>query len=286
MKIIYYAFFLFCLIQTILSGTEDGYIITLESGIAIYGCENNILYFYFEAYTSGFEPNTRFDLKLHYPDYVVAECTVPEEKEGEKSIIYCGINVVNFPLLTEEKVYQLPSESEIISSISFEKWDEYISPNPYIQNTICIMTYNYIFKKNDEPFIVKIDEASGMRYLIGKGNFDGISEGIKPNYLTETDPISYFTTYIYVDTDFGSYDCEIYALDEAINSDDSNSEIHCHIPGVKKAVFFPTLASSKLEEDPGYILVNIYEEVNLSEENLSGTFSKLSALLLLSFLLL
>lgn len=281
MKKINFILFFCCLIQVIFSGTVEGYIITLESEINSIGCDINSykLIFSFNAYTSGFESGGTFDLKLHYPDYAIAECQVPASIEGQMSIITCGINTFIFPLFNDN-AYLFPMESEINSLITFENWDQYIGGRNLNKLSECEFQYNYVFTKNlDESFSVEIDYNSGIRYLRGRGSFEDLNPTIKSNYLSSSDPLFYFKTFIYVDDGFKENECEIYISDETINSGDY--EIHCLIAGNKKAVFFPTLGYSKVETEPGNIRLNIYEEVDLS-----GTFSKLSALLLLSFLLL
>lgn len=280
MKLIHLILFFTYLIPIIFNSSTDGYTITVES--SIYGIECTLpsdnmyrIQFSFNAFTSGFNEQLGFNLKLHYPDYAIAECYAPPSTEGQKDTITCYINVVNFPLW-DTNVYQLPSQSEINSIIDISNWDTYIG-QASIKTDGCQMPYKYTFTKNKEPFYVEIDGTTGYRYLFGKGSFDGDTIA-KQNYLTETDPICILsTTYIFVDNDFYYNQCEIYSPDETINSGDY--EIHCTIKGEKKAVFFPTLSYS--QTDQGYVRLDIYEEVYLS-----GTLAKISGLLLLSLLLL
>ena len=292
MRIIQLLFLLAYVIPIIFNSSTDGYTIKVASGTGLIDCfvddtDNKVkLEFSFKAITSGFNEKLGFKVKLDYPDYAFTECFVPPST-GKKDIIRCYINIANFPLVENKTSYQLPSQLNDIndtkSLISIEGWDTHIGLNPIIEiNEKCNVPYTYTFVKNqEEPFKVQIDEKTWYRYLFGKGSFDGDLTLAKQNYLSETDPpVCVLTTYIYVDTDFNYYPCDIYISDETINSGDY--EIHCTVSGEKKAVFFPTLSYSPTNQQ--YIKLDIYEEVSLSKSS-SGTLAKISGLLLLSLLL-
>ena len=297
MKNIYLIFFFVCLIPTIFNSSDDGYYISVMSGINTPQCITDtygLLKFQFSFYasTSGLTTNDVIVIQLAYPDYAIAECYAQlDTQEGGIDTITCSIDVANFPLLVDPFTYSLPTHLDSAMLIGkdygvyIEKWDEFIGKTPNLVNTNCYPTYIATFTNNkNSPIDLVIDEL-GVKHLYAKGSFDYPYSNANQNYLTSSDPICVFSTYMFVDTFFNYYECQVYDPDETANSGDYT--LHCAVEGVKKAMFFPTLSYSGTEKN--YILVNIYGEVDLYKEedddNLSGTFAKLSGLLLLSLLL-
>ena len=287
MKYIHLIFFFVYLIPTIFNSSEDGYFINVQSVMNTPQCIDDTygkrkIQFSFYAITSGLANSDIIVIQLAYPDYAIAEC-YPQlsTQEGVKDVITCTIDVANFPLLTDPYTYTLPTnlDSALLINSGYEvyiqNWYDFIGINPNIINTGCYVEYKYTFTKNDDPVYVEVDDY-GIRHVYAKGSFDYPLSNTNYNYLTSSDSICEFRSYIFVDTFFDFYDCQIYDPDETMNSGDFT--LHCAIPGEKKAMFFPTLSYSELEKS--YIFVNIYGEVSLS-----GTFAKLGGLLLLSLLL-
>ena len=287
MKYIHLIFFFVSLIPTIFNSSEDDYYISVQSGINTPQCivdayGRRKIQFSFYAITSGLANTDLIVIQLAYPDYAIAECyPTLSVQEGANDVITCSIDVANFPLLSDPYAYSLPTNlgSALIINKGYEvyveKWYDFIGVNPNIINTGCYVEAKCTFTKNNDPVYVEVDDY-GTRHVYAKGSFDYPVSYSNQNYLTSSDSICEFRSYIFVDTYFDYYDCQIYDPDETLNSGDFT--LHCAIPGEKKATFFPTLSYSELEQ--GYVLVNIYGEVSLS-----GTFAKLSGLLLLSLLL-
>ena len=287
MKNIHLIFFFVCLIPTIFNSSDD-YYISVASGINTPQCITDtygLLKFQFSFYasTSGLTTKDVIVIQLAYPDYAIVQCYAQlATQEGGLDTITCSIDVANFPLFEDPFTYALPTHLDSAMLIGrdygvyIEKWDEFIGKTPNLVNPNCYPTYIGSFTNNQNSPIDVVNDELGVKHLYAKGSFDYPYLNANQNYLTSSDPICEFSTYMYVDTFFDYYNCQVYETDETVNSGDYT--LHCAVEGVKKAMFFPTLSYSGTEKK--YILVNIYGEVDLS-----GTFAKLSGLLLLSLLL-
>jgi hypothetical protein len=282
MKRIHLIFFFICLIPTIFNSSDDEYSIIVRSEINTPQCYTQSPFVYvlfsFYATVNGISESDRFIIYLKEPNYVSAECsaTISPQDSGLDTI-NCFINTVHFPSDT----YILPSDlkSAYLAGtnyvITIENWANLIGAKPTIVNPSCYVKYAGSFIRNkDVPVNVLIDDY-GYRHLYATGSFD--YSNANQNYLTSSDPVDcVIQSYLYVDQKFNYYECDIYIPDETVNSGDYTME--CIIKdGKKTALFFPTFS---LSTDNEYIYSDIYGEVDLS-----GTFAKLSGLLLLSLLL-
>ena len=214
------------------------------------------------------------------PNYTPAECEpLISIKKDALNVITCANWCRQFSF-TKWAIY-LFSPSQISSvelngygyKVYIENWDELISKNRNIENDDCFVQNKYTFTQNkNEPIYIKIDK-NGSKHLYVKGSLDYDFSKAKENSIFK------FDIYAFKDSYFANLECHIYDLDKTKNSSDYT--IDCHIYGDnKKGILFPTLSTLSSDLNEGYILINIYGEVDLS-----GDFIKLSLLLLLSLLL-
>ena len=268
--------FLFAfLFQTIFSASENN-VVTIEEFAEIKQCQSyqgNVVYgFNFYAKTEGFKADyTYFRFLLAAPDYAYAECAIPASND-QTQIIECFILASIFPLFDITK-FILPKDIQIFGNteeIYLENWS--ILSNKEINIvTECFVQYQYMYAVGDkEPFSLTEDEL-GMKMVSAQGTFSDEQY----NRLGKTEVEYPVEFYAFVDTGFTPISCIIYPF-----SNGGEDEINCFTDGIKKVVFFPTIATSKTEVNK-FVRISMYREVSLV-----GSFIKLTGMIFLCLLYL
>ena len=259
--------------------SSDPTVTVLGDGIATFNClsdqTSSVFQFSILVQTEGFTSPYEFKMLLEKPSYVFATCTVGNKETAvrstsEEEYMDCQIDTSMFPMYDTEVALLKDYRGD--GAFVLNGWDTVIGQNnvitKYEGDVGCYHAYTKSFNPNGDFFDQCTDQPGEHIFSVtgtGAGDFTG--------------ELNFVAWFLVAGEKYRGGVCRLAPPSETeVNS--SDLELTCKVEASQTLQFFDTLPYDQTADT----FVWIYPSVKFELKDCFSTFTKISALLLLSLL--
>lgn len=269
------------LIQFSFSSSDIPTVTVLEDGIATFNClldkTTSLFQFSILVETEGFTSPHEFKMRLEKPNYMFATCTVGNKETAvrstsEEEYIDCEIDTSMFPIYGPTEVALLKN-FEGDGTFVLNGWETVIGKNNVVETYVkeedgCFQDYRITFNPNGDFFDQCTDQPGEHIFSV-----TGETEG---NVMGELNFVAWF---LVAGEKYRGGVCRL-APPSDTEANSSDLELTCKVEASQTLQFFDTLPYDQVADE----YVRIFTSEKFGLKDCFSTFTKLSALLLLSLL--